>query len=364
MAVASLKLEDENLKLTAEKIDPGINKYLPEKNGKKAEDFDNSIANIMKFKYRGYIFGVNLDIEKVEYLGKDKNTGGKKEYIIGNYGNSTNKKYVENENKVYKNSGVEATIPIGFRISDVSQEQTIDNGLVIEDKLGNEFVWVPIQDVTKMYREINGKNRGILYNFAEDGTEIIRADGGTNGWREPDVVPDSNYETETQLEEIGIALENRSKEGFKKILQKEFDDMISSVEENKGFYIGRYETGNLNTNKVVVRKNNTQISNQTWYQTYLKGKTMYGEESSVVSSLIWGSQWDQTLIWMKNEPNTIGGKYVKNSTGRGNYDSTFKATGSTLEYAVKNIYDMAGNVWEWTNENNNLNARVFRRWFF
>ena len=49
-----------------------------------------------------------------------------------------------------------------------------------------------------------------------------------------------------------------------------YNDMIDSVTIYEGFYIGRYETGNLSQAEVVVIKNNTDIANQTWYTKYNK----------------------------------------------------------------------------------------------
>ena len=69
------------------------------------------------------------------------------------------------------------------------------------------------------------------------------------------------------------------------------------------------------------------------------------------SALISGSAWDTTLQWMvkasdnkDKEPN-LG--YDENSEGKGVYNSELTTTG---QYAVNNIYDMAGNIWEFTTE--------------
>ena len=49
------------------------------------------------------------------------------------------------------------------------------------------------------------------------------------------------------------------------------------------------------------------------------------------------------------------------SKEKGNYNSKGAIpTGSVEAYAVNNIYDMAGNIFEWTMERENTNARVVR----
>ena len=52
--------------------------------------------------------------------------------------------------------------------------------------------------------------------------------------------------------------------------------------------------------------------------------------------------------------------YTYDSTGKGNYSGPRKATGSDPEYAVNNIYDMAGNISDWTIEADHTNYRVVR----
>ena len=48
------------------------------------------------------------------------------------------------ENTIYTDKNNETiTIPAGFAVSQVYGENTIEDGLVIIDSNGNEFVWVP-----------------------------------------------------------------------------------------------------------------------------------------------------------------------------------------------------------------------------
>ena len=90
--------------------------------------------------------------------------------------------------------------------------------------------------------------------------------------------------------------------------------------------------------------------------------------TSVTSTLIYGVQWDAIMRWMKDEPNLTGGKYVQDSTGMGwysdNSEDEVHQTGidvdSNKSNCVKNIYDLAGNVREWTMESCSTNNRVPR----
>ena len=268
-------------------------------------------------------------------------------------------------NAVESADKVVVPVPKGYTASSVATENKVSEGFVIyentngEDKkeevndnnkdtartTRNQFVWVPVVNPSEMYgKDENCKKWGKLYEFSasgitplnwteQDGVMSITATSGSDSYREPDVVDSdsSNSITISQLE-------------------TEFNDMITSVEKYGGFYIGRYETGNLSQEKATVVKNNTDIGNQTWYSMYKKAKGI-AVNNNVTSSMIWGSQWDATMRWMYNSGNEEKKKYTYDSRGKGNYSSDSPiATGSIEAYAVNNIYDMAGNVNDWTIE--------------
>ena len=100
-------------------------------------------------------------------------------------------------------------------------------------------------------------------------------------------------------------------------------------------------------------------------------KLALGTSTTVTSSMIWGSQWDQIMIWMKNIENTTQSSYyVINSVGMGNYgtitgvDDGYSNTSSPAPtgcFDVKNIYDLAGNMVDWSLEADSAYDRVTRR---
>ena len=85
--------------------------------------------------------------------------------------------------------------------------------------------------------------------------------------------------------------------------------------------------------------------------------------TNITSTLIYGVQWDAVMRWISENDSLKG--YLTNSTGKGNYASSgVIKTGSNENYQVKNIYDMAGNMWEWTTETgypNGATERAVRR---
>ena len=89
-----------------------------------------------------------------------------------------------------------------------------------------------------------------------------------------------------------------------------------------------------------------------------------GDVSSVQSGFITGKAWDRTCHWIEDYITTINtnstlrdsryyGNY-KNSespANTGTYTSNQKQlSGANDNWKTKNIYDLAGNVWEWTYE--------------
>ncbi len=295
-------------------------------------------------------------------------------------------------NAVESADKVVVPVPKGYTASSVATENKVSEGFVIyentngEDKkeevndsnkdtartTRNQFVWVPVENPSEMYgTDKNGKKWGKVYKFSSSGITAnnwTEQDGimsvtSATGYREPDVVTGSDgteYDAvNSNLQQAGLDASATSST-FKTQLETEFNNMIASVEKYGGFYIGRYETGDLKQEKASVVKNNTDIGNQTWYTMYKKAKGI-AVNGNVTSTMIWGSQWDATMRWMYNSGNEEKKKYTYDSAGKGHYSSrTPIETGSVDTYAVNNIYDMAGNMNDRTIEANNTYNRVLR----
>ena len=271
------------------------------------------------------------------------------------------------ENQPYTDkNGDTAIIPAGFAVSQVDGENSIEDGLVIIDKNGNEFVWIPVENPKEMYWTYEKKQVGQLYEFLSESTSSKMTEYGTENYREPDVAGLNGWcdDDESMLIEAGLP-ENSTIEDFKEILQNEFKQMIESIEKYNGFYIGRYETGGFNRKKVVSKKGEGDKSTNsvTWYTMYRMQKELYSnnENNSVVSSMIWGCEWDATLRWLQKSSKEEVKNYVIDSSQKGNYGTgNIIATGSNENYKINNIYDLAGNLFEWTLEATPSNNRTIR----
>ena len=313
-------------------------------------------------------------------------------------------------------SGDEVPVPNGFVGSTATGENEIDTGFVIyegEEEVTdsnaqtaqtsrNQYVWIPVEDISKFYgTDANGKSWGKIYNFTTGTNSSNTFDEVTgtyaNNWRESNGVMSisstSSYREPDVLRSLDTPYYLRtykvSEDSMLDFLlrqQTDFKKMINSVEKYGGFYIGRYETGDLNQEVAVVQKGNTNIASQTWYAMYEKCKTLSDNNNNIETGMIWGNQWDRTLMWLMecNAKDETTGKskeeVISDSTSWGNYkNATFQytnssgvtatknsgsstriPTGSTEYTKANNIYDLAGNVYDWTMEADSTYNRVLR----
>ena len=253
---------------------------------------------------------------------------------------------------------VTVTIPAGFAVSQVEGENTIEDGLVIIDSKGNEFVWVPVDNVvasTEEEADVNKamainlgteqepKYRGILYDFIGITSSVMSGCTTTEEeFREPAYLTNSEKgDNNLNYNKIGITEEN---------LQNEYNSMIINVIKYGGFYVGRYETSLINNRamsiKNVMPASADSSSANMWYGLYRLQRDFSTE--SVRGSMIWGSQWDAMLNWILQGDD----KYKVTETEKGNHSGQIGLTGSYDNglYKINNIYDLEGNMREWTLE--------------
>ena len=319
----------------------------------------------------------------------------------------------------YKVGDKTAIIPAGFTISGIDSERTIDGGLVIylipEEELKDvkwdgtektkydQFVWIPIshEQINKMFicqkkttsngscnivaengtakctvhnsKQMAGRlyasNTGEIYKKAY--TEVYTAN---TGLREPDVV--TGYSTgdgpscdgdSTYLGYMStITGDNTSYAStakFKDTLQNEYNEIVALVYNAGGYYVGRYETSNITTTKEtainVVAGTKSGIASIDWYYMYAQQKVYAANKglgNKVKSSMMLGTCHDQMLEFVN-----VAGKY--DVTKAGNVEHNFSGnynTGNQSTDMSKNIYDLEGNVFEWTTEAYDTLGRVYR----
>lgn len=328
------------------------------------------------------------------------------EYYIDTHGNSTENKTVAytdtEENTAY--------IPKGFKVGTTSTVNKISNGLVIKDTNGNEFVWVPVETAIETDTSTNSKEKamaryqtgysasttpryyeGIAYTFSgttstkRSSTPVIGTASST--YAEPKLVTNgadytwniaqnsavgNSYDTLSRYYKFlatSEVSEFNSYTEFGAYMNQQYTNMVQSVNNFGGFYVGRYETSistvtSDNTAISQVQHDKMPIYNQTWYQNYyyqdsnIDQYNPYYSNLSVTSSMIWGSQWDAILNWLLQDENTAS--FV--TTVKGNHSGQVANTGSYSDDRAKNIFDLSSNVSEWTQSSgsNATNSRAAR----
>lgn len=282
---------------------------------------------------------------------------------------------VYDKEAVYQDkNGDTAYIPQDFQVSLVTGQNTIDEGLVVKDSNGNEWIWIEVPKNIYQKEEYNEGNEPIHSEDYEKIETILQK--YTNSYRE------ENYE------DIFFSTEQH---GFQ--TSEQYDNyknaMLKSVFEKGGFYIGRYEAGNLIARDANSGLEDIPVIQKNMYPynfvTCLQAQTLANQlsTSGKSCSLMFGIQWDLVLKFIESKTAKSQSQLNTNSDTWGNYQdvsfdlvkghyneepntkNTWKqitnfnktndkgillTTGSTDRNSTLNIYDLAGNVYEWTLE--------------
>lgn len=252
---------------------------------------------------------------------------------------------------------------------------TLENGLTIQDSTGNQYVWVEVPKTTTVY-----PTAGLdITSFTDEEYTKIEKDlqTYTNDYRE------TGYKDEYYSDEVTGLTSAQYTELKRK--------MLKSIYQNGGFYVGKYETGIESTPKTsgsettaptetpVIKQNAYPYNNVTCSQAQTLASSM--ESGNYTSSLMFGVQWNLVLKYLETE-GTLQSELKSDSTNWGNYynslwditnasskytysysnwvsgaygaktssEEILLSTGASDSFSKQGIYDLAGNVLEWTLE--------------
>ena len=269
----------------------------------------------------------------------------------------------------------------------ISHEQ-INNMFICQAKTGNNGNCnITVENgVAKCTVHNSTQMAGRLYatsvaeNYKKAYTEVYTANSGL---REPDVVTDLDGSSACLGYMSTVTGDNTSYAStakFKDTLQNEYNEIVALVYNAGGYYVGRYETSNITETRGtainVVAGKNSEISNINWYYMYAQQKAYAANKglgNKVKSSMMLGTCHDQMLEFVN-----VAGKYDVTKAGNVGHTSSKFTTKPYITGGVgynenysgyetepykdlsKNIYDLEGNVCEWTTEADYTDMRVIR----
>lgn len=192
--------------------------------------------------------------------------------------------------EIVESSATNPYIPEEFTVVN----DNIDEGFVIEDKYGNQYVWIPVE---------NGKltrNTMLSTDYVETGSTA--------------------------------------------------SELVNSVAKYYGFYIGRFEASQYEVDGLVAAA--SMAGKIPWTNVSYLNAVNHAENADDVfgyknckTALLNSYAWDTTLAWIDSTVTNYS-----SNVNYGNYSGTIYPTGYTESDNVKNICDIAGNVREWTTE--------------
>lgn len=230
--------------------------------------------------------GTSVFAETATY---DVEENGKYEFKAISYSGGESTSTIE-VTEILESSATNPYIPEGFSVV----SDNVDEGFVIEDEYGNQYVWIPVA---------NGK--------------LTR-----------------NTMLSTEYVETGSTA----------------SELVNSVAKYYGFYLGRFEASQYEVDGLVAAA--SMAGKIPWTNVSYLNATNHAENADDVfgykdckTALLNSYAWDTTLAWIDSTVTNYS-----SNVNYGNYSGTIYPTGYTESDNIKNVCDIAGNVREWTTE--------------
>ena len=241
--------------------------------------------------------------------------------------------------------GNKVVVPAGFIV--VNPEDYVTDGIVIQKvSNGNQYVWIPCttdsSDTSKL------QYQRTEWEVENDGDTLASKDELTL--------------TEASVTYTQADTDNGINAAVSAEIVTQINSEKASIEKYGGYYIGRYETGNV-SNTAVIQANVEPYAEIKWSEAYSLAKGI-DVGTTAISYLCSSYSWDTAINfiqnntewsnyatsrdntndnWLDKEVVDVNGKVIKEAG-----TATRLKTGLTTGKA--NIYDMGGNVGEFTTE--------------
>ena len=334
------KLQGEISQIQASNLQTELDKQKVE-----ASALDSGSKIQIIFTKTGNIY----ELEAVTGTIDEISTAGKPNYNGGRTVREAKEQNVpfKEKTEIKDNFENKVVVPEGFKIASDSSDN-VTGGVVIEDvkhgiTVGSQFVWIPVGNV-KYSGGIKTINLD-RYTFASDGTPTGQGDKAINDYCEELATSDKGN-----------------------IVAKDIEKFKTSVMQNGGYYIGRYEgrtkterTGKTDNDneleKATVKPNDYVYNFVTQPQAAKLSQEMYKEDNnSFTSDLVNSYAWDTAVVFLQefdNRSNKTKPYSSQNSLNSGN-NLAKKGTNDLIEENLQdkicNIWDMASNTYEWSTE--------------
>ena len=226
--------------------------------------------------------------------------------------------------------------------------------------VANAIVW-QCRRTSEMVEEVFADNRELEDYVKENtGLVVIGPDSSEFVWIPTTLTP-------LKVRDFGSYIFGSSLSGYSDEADLElYKSMVRSTEKYGGFYIGRFEaskgTDGLPQSKRVTPENpGTVWVGLSPQKTADICQKKYPDNNGVQGFFPWGINWDTVLQWLIDSGCKQADEITTDSTSWGNYSNdTFSEgaegnyTGAWEEAKANNIYDLAGNNWEWTQERHGI----------
>ena len=245
----------------------------------------------------------------------------------------------EKNTELHDKNGAKIIVPAGFKVVN-TDDLTVEKGIVVEDSKGNQYVWIPCT--------------------TEDSKSQLQ-------FKRTEWDVEDDIGTKASKDELTLTCpENYSDNGLTYAVVNEIVAQVKaekdSVRRNGGYYIGRYEVGD-EKGTAVIKADQTPMASIIWSTAYSKAKGIGGGPGAT-TYLCSSYAWDTAINFIQNNGFPNYAKAREDSYNENWKDKNVKdSKGNIIKAANKaerlstgkttpkcNIYDMGGNVAEFTTE--------------